>query len=300
LSVALTLLAISPAAAFTLTTATAATTTAATATLVGAGDIASCGSNADSQTAALAQSIPGIVFTAGDNVYLDGSPTYYTNCYAPTWGMFRSRTRPVPGNHDYYNNPGAKGYFGYFRRRAGPAGRGYYKYDAGAWRIYALTSECAPSSACYQNQYAWLKNDLATSPHDCVLAIWHRPRFSTGPHGSSTRMATIFQLLYDSGAEIVLSGHDHMYERYTPLDGSGTPDPVNGLREFVVGTGGASLYGFKTDSPLIEVRDNTSHGVLRLDLSEGSYTWQFLPAGSGSFSDSGVGNCHAAPPAPTA
>jgi hypothetical protein len=291
------LTAASPAVTLAMKRASVATT-ATTYTLIGAGDIASCSSEADSQTAALIQSTPGTAFTAGDSVYPDGSPTYYTNCYAPAWGAFRFRTRPVPGNHDYYNNPGANGYFGYFGHKAGPSGRGYYKYDKGTWRVYALTSECVPTSKCFKNQLAWLKNDLATNPRDCVLAIWHRPRFSTGPHGSSTRMADVFQLLYESGAEMVINGHDHMYERYMPLDGSGNPDPVTGLREFVVGTGGGPLYAFKTESPLIEVRDNTSHGVLRLDLSEGSYTWQFMPAGSGTFSDSGVGTCHSAPPAP--
>ena len=261
-----------------------------TVTLVGAGDIASCTSGADSKTAQTIAGIPGIVFTAGDNVYPDGSASNYKNCYSPSWGSLKSRTMPVPGNHDYYLNPGAAGYFSYFGSAAGPTGLGYYAYDAGAWRIYALDSEYGPTSSGYANEYAWLQNDLATNPTQCVLAIWHRPAFSTGPHGNSSRMAKFFQLLYASGAEIVINGHDHMYERYAPMDGTGTAQ-ANGVREFVVGTGGASLYAYKTTSPLIAVRNNRSHGVLRLDLSPGSYTWHFIPS-TGTFTDSGSGTCH--------
>jgi len=262
------------------------------ATLVGAGDIASCASSADSKTAAIVKSIAGTVFTAGDNVYPDGSRANYRNCYKPSWGQFKSRTQPVPGNHDYYKHPGAKAYFAYFGSRAGPSGLGYYAYDAGAWRIYALNSELAPSSAAYGAQYTWLQDDLAANPHQCTLAIWHRPAFSTGPHGNSARMTPFFQLLYDNGAEMIINGHDHMYERYAPIDLIGTADPTNGIREFVVGTGGASLYRYKTTDPNVEVRNNTTHGVLRLDLSATGYTWQFLPAAGGSFTDSGSGTCH--------
>jgi 3',5'-cyclic AMP phosphodiesterase CpdA len=266
--------------------------TAATRTLVGAGDIAYCSGDADAATAKLVASIPGTVFTAGDNVYPDGSRANFLNCYKPTWGAFKKRTRPTIGNHEYYNHPNAHPYFRYFGRKAGPSGRGYYKYTVGAWRIYSLTSECKKSSICYAEQLAWLKKDLETNPYQCVAAIWHRPLFSTGPHGSSSRTKALFQMLYDHGAELVINGHDHMYERYTPIDADGTPDPDNGLREFVVGTGGASLYGFKTDSPLIDVRDNTSHGVLRLDLSPGSYSWQFVPVEGDTFTDSGNASCH--------
>jgi hypothetical protein len=266
-------------------------------TLVGAGDIASCGSRADSKTAALISAVlaadpNAIAFTAGDNVYPNGSSSYFANCYDPTWGSFKGRTRPVPGNHDYYKNRTGAGYFGYFGALAGPAGRGWYAYDAGAWRVYALTSECAASSLCYARQYAWLADDLAADPSQCVMAIWHRPRFSTGPHGSSGRMAGLFKLLYDNGAELVVNGHDHMYERFAPLAPDGTIDAARGLREFVVGTGGGSLYGFRTTNPAIEVRDNSTRGVLRLDLVPGGYSWTFLPVKAGGFTDSGSGTCH--------
>jgi acid phosphatase type 7 len=266
--------------------------TDATATFVGAGDIASCSGTGDSRTAALIANIPGTVFTTGDNVYPNGAMANYTKCYEPTWGAFKARTRPVPGNHDYENYPGAPNYFAYFGGNAGRKNRGYYRYDLNGWRIYALNSECAVSTSCFKNQYAWLRTDLIDHPHECVIALWHRPRWSTGPHGNSTRMASVVQLLYDHGAEIVLNGHDHMYERYVPLSPGGTPDALNGIREFVVGTGGASLYGFKTTDPNVAVRDDSTHGVLKLTLSAGTYSWQFVPTTSGGFSDSGTDTCH--------
>jgi hypothetical protein len=273
---------------------------AGSVTLVGAGDIALCGSNTrDSATALLVSTVlsadaTAVAFTAGDNVYPDGSSNWYAMCYAPTWGNFRSRTRPVPGNHDYYNNPTGAGYFGYFGAQAGPAGRGWYRFDVGTWRVYALTSECVRGSRCYLNQYRWLRADLVNSPHKCVLALWHRPRFSSGSgHGSSTRMAPVFKLLYNKGAEIVLSGHDHDYERFAPTDPLGSPDPARGLRQWVVGTGGASLYPFLSAAlPASEVRNSTSHGVLRLDLRSGGYDWQFIPIAGDTFTDSGSGTCH--------
>ena len=280
-------------------TRSAFTQAASSWTIVGAGDIAVCGANQrDSATAVLVAGIlaghpNATAFTAGDNVYPDGSSTNFGNCYQPTWGAFRSRTRPVPGNHDYYNNPGAAGYFGYFGRRAGPQGRGWYRFDAGTWRVYALTSECRKRSRCYRRQYAWLKADLTSYPHQCVLAIWHRPRFSSGAgHGSSTRMAPVFRLLYQKDAEIVISGHDHGYERFAPTDPTGAINAAGGLRQWVVGTGGASLYGFGAALPASEVRDATSHGLLRLDLHPGAYDWQFLPIAGDDFTDSGTGTCH--------
>ena len=262
---------------------------ASTATLVGAGDIASCTVRADSKTAALVKSIPGTVFTVGDNVYPYGSAANYAKCYGPTWGAFKKRTRPVAGNHDYQHNPGA--YFAYFGSRAGPSGLGYYAYDVGTWRVYALNSELDPSSTAFTQQYDWLNSDLAANPTQCVIAMWHRPQFSTGPHGDSTRMSLFFQLLYDSGADVVINGHDHMYERYAPIDPAGASDPTRGMREFVVGTGGAALYPFMTSSALVAVRNDTSHGVLKLTLSSGSYSWQFIPS-TGTFTDSGSAACH--------
>lgn len=268
------------------------------ATLIGAGDIAACTHTRDSDTAALmvdalAADPTVIAFTAGDNVYPNGGAQWFADCYEPTWGVFKAATRPVPGNHDYYQNPGAGPYFAYFGPNAGIAGLGWYRYEAGTWRIYALNSQCRKGTACYDAQYNWLKADLAAEPHRCVLAMWHRPLFSTGVHGNSARMDSVFKLLYDAGAEIVITGHDHGYQRFAPADVTGTPDAARGVREFVVGTGGAGLYAFPTDSPLIEVRDNTTYGVMRLDLTPGGYAWEFLPVPApGAFTDSGTGTCH--------
>jgi hypothetical protein len=280
-----------------LAAAPAAVADTSTHTLIGAGDIAVCGTNQDDDaTAALVKSVldadtTAWAFTAGDNVYPDGSSNYFASCYEPTWGNFKQRTRPVPGNHDFYNNPNAEGYFDYFGLLAGPLGRGWYRYDLGTWRIYALTSECGRHTRCFTRQYRWLRNDLNRHPHQCVLAIWHRPRFSSGPHGSSKRMEPLWKLLYRKGAELVVSGHDHDYERFAMMNGTGQADP-GGMRQFVVGTGGAPLYNFGTPLPASEARNSSSHGVLRLDLHASSYEWQFMPIAGDSFTDAGSDNCH--------
>lgn len=266
--------------------------------LIGAGDIASCAHANDSDTAAvvadaLAAEPQMRVFTVGDNVYPSGDAQYFTDCYEPTWGAFKADTWPVPGNHEYINDPGAAPYFAYFGTNAGVAGQGWYRYQSGTWRVYALNSECIKGSACYVAQLNWLSADLAAEPHKCVLAMWHRPLFSTAAHGNSTRMSDIYQVLDNAGAEIVISGHDHGYQRFAPADVSGTPDAGGGIREFVVGTGGAGLYPFTTESALIEVRDSTTHGVLRLVLQPGGYTWEFMPVtGPTAFTDSGTDVCH--------
>jgi Calcineurin-like phosphoesterase len=266
-------------------------------TLVGSGDISTCTNDRDAATAAVVSSVldqdeSAWAFTAGDNVYPDGSPQYFADCYDPTWGVFKGRTHPVIGNHEKYNNPGGAGYFAYFGAAAGNPGEGWYKFDVGTWRVYALSSECKTSSACYASQYNWLRTDLANEPHACVMAIWHRPRWSTGPHGSSTRMASVYQLLYDNGAELVVTGHDHTYQRFAPADPAGNPDGGRGMRQFVVGTGGAALYGFNTDSSLLEVRQNHAFGVLKVTLTPGGYAWEFMPAAGYEFSDTSADTCH--------
>lgn len=267
----------------------------ATATLVGAGDIGRCGSAAVAQTADLITGleVTPIVYTTGDNAYPNGTAEEFANCYDPFWGVFKSITRPSPGNHD--NVYGLDAYYAYFGANAGPPGRGWYTYAAGTWRVYSLNSEacrkvnswCGPGSA----QYEWLRADLAAAPHECVLAYWHRPRFSSGSHGGSTRMASISKLLHDAGADVVLAGHDHTYERFVPVDPAGQADPA-GMRHFVIGTGGAALYAF-TKPPLVTtaVRQADVHGVLRLDLHPGSYDWEFLPTAEGIFADSGTSDC---------
>src|SRR5213594_1086663 len=273
----------------TVTGTSALTVTAAAASyvLVGAGDIADCDASA---TAALLDNIPGTVFTAGDNAYPNGSSADYTQCYDPSWGRHKVRTRPSPGNHDH-NTSGAAGYFGYFGAQAGPAGLGYYSYDVGAWHIISLDSNIDMSAGSAQE--TWLRADLAASTKRCTIAYWHHPRFSSGTsHGSTGSTQPLWQALYDFGAEIVITGHDHEYERFAPQTADGTADAARGIREFVVGTGGAGLYSLGTPLPNSEVGNDNSHGVLKLTLSDGSYTWEFIPVAGDSFRDSGSGTCH--------
>jgi ketosteroid isomerase-like protein len=251
--------------------------------LVGAGDIANCNRNQDEQTAQLLDTISGTVFTAGDNAYVDGSYTEYINCYDPTWGRHKSRTKPSPGNHEYLTS-GAAGYFQYFNNIPS-----YYAYDLGTWRIYSLNSEIDVSLS--SAQIAWLSNDLAANPRQCVVAYWHKPRWSSGTnHGDSMSTQAIWQLLYDAGAELVVNGHEHHYERFSEMNASGTA-VLQGLREIVVGTGGAPLYPFGTPKSASQVRNNTTYGVLKLTLHSTSYDWQFVPIAGSTFTDSGSDDC---------
>lgn len=252
--------------------------------MVGAGDISLCGQNNDEATAKLLDGIPGTVFTLGDNVYDSGTYTEYVNCYDPGWGRHKARTQPVPGNHEY-NTAGAVGYFQYFNN-IDP----YYAYDLGAWRIYALNSEIGASAS--SAQVAWLQADLAANPKACVLAYWHKPRWSSGStHGSNSSMQTMWQVLYNAGAELVLNGHEHNYERYAQMNGSGAT-VSQGLREIVVGTGGAKLYPFGSFLSASQVHNNSTFGVLKLTLNSGSYDWQFVPVAGSTFTDSGSSTCH--------
>jgi hypothetical protein len=264
--------------------------------LVGAGDIAGCGSQKDEETAALLDKIPGTVFTAGDNVYPDGAQSEFEDCYDPTWGRHKARTYPSPGNHDYHTN-NASGYYNYFGDAAGNPGEGYYSYDLGAWHIVALNSECSEAGGCDLDspQAQWLQADLEAHATTCTLAYWHHPMFSSdAPHGNSSRMQDYWTLLYDAGADVVVNGHAHTYERFAPQDPEGKADP-EGIREFVVGTGGAGLYDFGTIQPNSEVRNNETHGVLKLTLHAYSYAWEFIPTEGGTFTDSGSARCSGAP-----
>jgi hypothetical protein len=272
---------------------TTPTSTPGPVTLVGAGDIASCSSLGDDATAALLDGIPGTVVTLGDNVYPSGSAQQFRNCYDPTWGRQRSRTRPAPGNHDYLT-AGAAAYFAYFGARAGDPTRGYYAYDLGTWRIYALNSNCGQIGGCgaASPEGRWLRNDLAAHPRACVLAYWHHPLFSSGPHGDNAFVRPLFRALYDAGAEIVLNGHDHLYERFAPQAPNGALDATGGITEFVVGTGGASHYGVASVQPNSVVRNGTAFGVLELTLGDSTYSFRFVPVAGRSFSDAGSGTCH--------
>ena len=204
---------------------------------VGAGDIANCGSNNDESTAKLLDNIAGTVFTVGDNAYPDGTSAQFTDCYGPTWGRHKNRTKPVPGNHDYHV-AGAAGYFDYFGAAAGDRAKGYYSYNLGAWHIIALNSEITQSAGSAQEK--WLRADLAANPKICTLAYWHKPLFSSGMHGNIAASKPLWQALYDYGADVVLNGHDHTYQRFAPQNPNAQADP-KGIREFVVGTGGRGV-----------------------------------------------------------
>jgi hypothetical protein len=257
------------------------------AVLVGAGDIAGCPSTfRDEATAKLLDVIPGTVFTLGDNVYEDGTATEYSNCYAPSWGRHRARTRPAIGNHEYHVS-GATGYFGYFGWRARPGGRSYYSYNLGDWHIVALDSERYLSE-----QATWLKADLAANPRRCTMAYWHKPFYTTGDILPATSLRNLFTILYNAGADVVVSGHNHIYERFYPQDPAGRANWSRGIRNFVVGTGGGPLLSMRARTANLQVRQNTSHGVLKLSLYPTWYKWEFIPVAGKTFRDSGSTNCH--------
>src|SRR3989454_559730 len=238
--------------------------------MVGAGDIADCTRSGDSLTANLMDTIPGTVFALGDNAYPSGSSSDYANCYAPTWGRHKARTRPIPGNHDYVSHD-SSGYFGYFGAAAGDPAKGYYSYDLGAWHIIALNSQIAHWTGSPQEQ--WLRADLAASTKRCTLAYWHYPLFSSSTVEVDTAARTLWRALYDAGVEVVLNGHHHDYERFAPQTPAGALDPVYGIREIIVGTGGGEgLFPFGTIAPNSEVRDNVTFGVLKLTLRSEEHT----------------------------
>jgi len=251
--------------------------------IAAAGDIAGKGSGDDQTAAILDEIAPNVVLALGDNAYPDGTLSDFQTYYEPTWGRHRSRTRPSPGNHDYHTE-GASGYFAYFGARApGP----YYSFDLGSWHLISLDSEISMAEG--SAQYKWLQNDLASSDARCILAYWHRPRFTAGRYRDFTSTTSIWRLLYTAKAEVVLNGHDHNYQRYGLLTPDGAPAPVRGIREFVIGTGGRSLYDVSRD-PRREAAQARVLGVLQLTLRPSAYDWSFVPV-SGGYSDSGSGVC---------
>lgn len=284
----------------------------APAIFVGAGDIAACGSDedelGDERVAALLDGIAGTVFTLGDNAYPDGTAGQFESCYEPSWGRHRARTRPAPGNHDY-NTSDATPYYEYFGPNAGDAGKGYYSFDIGAWHAISLNSNCSEiDGGCGPGspQQTWLEADLKAHPNACTIAYWHHPVLTIGPHDNDEETLPLWQTLYDHGTDIVLSGHEHNYQRYAPLDrDAAAVDADEGIRFFVVGTGGVGLTDASSsrvnDNPGLEAwgdnpGDGDSHdaslGVLNLSLYDAAYEWQFVPAEGGTFTDSGRGTCH--------
>lgn len=256
--------------------------------LIGAGDIADCRSPGAEQTARLLDRLDGTIFTAGDNAYPDGSANDYQQCYGPTWGRHRARTRPSPGNHEYHS-PGAAPYFQYFGANAGPAGAGYYSYDLGAWHVLSLNSEIDTTPGSAQDQ--WLRRDLDANKRPCTVAYWHKPLFSSGPHGGFGGVRPLWRTLYEYGVDVVIAGHDHLYERFAPQDPDGAADPNRGIRQFTLGTGGAEHYEGANMRPNSEVRGG-DWGVLALTLEPAGYRWEFVPVEGATFRDAGTAPCH--------
>jgi PKD repeat protein len=265
--------------------------------LVGAGDIADCALDEDEATAKLLDGIAGTVFTAGDNAYPNGTAADFQNCYGPTWGRHKARTVPVIGNHEY-GVAGAAAYFAYFGAAAGDPTKGYFSFDVGAWHAVVLNSNCTiVSCATGSAQETWLRADLVAHPAMCTIALWHHPQFSSGYHGPDASTRPFWDALYAAGVEIIVNGHEHDYERFSPQTPSAVADPSFGIREFIVGTGGKSLRAFVTTAPNSEVRNASSWGVLKLTLHPSSYDFAFVPIAGQSFTDAGSASCHGAPPA---
>jgi hypothetical protein len=239
----------------------------------------------------LAFAAPAAVLPLGDTQYESGGLDGYGQSYAPSWGRFDLIVHPAAGDEEY-ETPGAAGYFAYFGASAGRPGAGYYSFDLGAWHFVALNSECrVVACQAFSAQEAWLRADLAAHPNRCTLAYWHRPRFTSG--GSQAPETDAFwRDLHAAGADLVLGGHRHQYERFAPQTPDRQPDPATGIRQFVVGTGGESLAPFDTDvRPNSEVRIAGRFGVLLLTLGADSYAWRFV-ADSGAVLDAGAERCH--------
>ena len=274
---------------------------------VGAGDIASCTRTADEATAELLDHIVAgapsttTVFTTGDNAYESGTASEFGDCYDPNWGRHKARTRPTVGNHEYYASENASGYFD---AAAGDPQEGYYSYSLGQWHVVALNSMCERVGGCDATSpmVEWLKQDLAANPSTCTLAYFHHPLFSSGPlSGGSSKMKPSWEVLYAARADVILNGHVHNYERFAPQTPSGVAAPAQGIREFVVGTGGYSLNTFKTTVANSEVRNANNYGVLKLTLHPTGYDWQFVAVDGtedGKTTDSGAGSCSGTPPPP--
>ena len=265
------------------------------AVLVGAGDIAVCGAGGSIGTGKLLDNEPGTVFVAGDIAYPDGTDEQFRSCYEPAWGRHKERTRPTPGNHEY-GSPGAAPYFAYFGANAGPAGLGYYMYRRDTWQVFSLNSNT--ESADRRMQMEWLGRELnAPGASSCTVAYFHHPLFSSGPHGvvpAPPVAGEFWRALYGAGVDVIISAHEHFYERFAPQTPDGALDAPYGIRQFIVGTGGAPLT-----QPVRRVANSemvlSTFGVLKLTLESQSYRWAFLSSPDGAILDAGTGQCHGKP-----
>jgi hypothetical protein len=269
-----------------------------TPVLVGAGDIAYEGFR-DDETAKLLDTIPGVVFTLGNNVYRGAQTDDFNRYYEPTWGRHKARTLPAIGDREY-QAPGAYGYFNYFGPAMGNARTAYYSYDVGDWHIIVLNSECARLGDCRvdSQQGKWLQADLASNPGICTLAYFNKPLFSSSAGIAYPEVKDFWGLLYNAEVDVILNGNAHNYERFAPQDPDGGADPERGIREFVVGTGGRGFTAFDTPAPNSEVRNTGTAGVLKLTLKPTSYDWEFIPIAGQTFADSGSADCVPSSPTP--
>ena len=260
--------------------------------LVAAGDIASCEEEGDSATAALIATLGDdlTIATLGDNVYPSGTEQAYAACYDPVWGPWLDRTHPAIGNHDVEVDGGAA-YHAYFGDVAGPPGVGWYSYEIGVWHAVVLDSNCGfVGCAARSPQHAWLVGDLAASTSACTLAYWHHPRFSSGPHGDEPATGAFWEALHEAGADVILVGHEHLYERFAPQAADGSAFD-GGIRQFTVGTGGKELYEAARIAPNSELIVDDTFGVLELTLHADSYEWRFVSV-DGAEADAGTAACH--------
>jgi len=265
--------------------------------LVGAGDIVQCDQHefdSSQATANLLDSIPGTIFAVGDLVYPDPSGDYFAKCWAPTWGRFRDRMIPTAGNHEY-NMPGAPEYYSYFGPTAVDPQKGYYSFNLGTWHVVVLNAECSQIGGCTatSSEGMWLQSDLAANPVACTLALWHEPLYTSYPGGPTTSVQPFWQILYNAGADLVINGHIHNYERFAPQDPNGNLDLTRGIREIIVGTGG-EYTGCGTASPVANSQKLIcdTNGVIKLTLHPTSYDWQLIPIAGETATDSGTTSCH--------
>ena len=258
-----------------------------TTVLLVAGDIGVCGSTAAVGTGQMLDMLEGTVLAVGDMAYRHGTAQEFETCYDPVWGRHKARTRPSPGNHEYETS-GAQPYFDYFGSQAGPSGLGYYSFRSGDWLVLSLNSNLPVGGTTAQAQ--WIRTELMANTSRCALAYFHHPLYSSGPNGDNARLAGLWQMLYEQGVDVIVSAHEHLYERYAPMSPDGQRNDARGIRQFIVGTGGAGLYTVLRAHPQSEIQI-VAHGILKLTLGAQGYDWAFLQA-DGVRADSGSEVCH--------
>jgi hypothetical protein len=239
------------------------------------------------ETGLMLDSLDGTILAVGDLAYRHGTAEEFANCYDPVWGRHKARTRPSPGNHEYESS-NAQPYYDYFGGQAGPSGQGYYSFRSGDWLVLSLNSNLPVGGSTAQGQ--WIRSELTANPSRCALAYFHHPLYSSGPNGDNARLAGLWQMLYEQGVDVIVSAHEHLYERYAPMSPDGQRNDARGIRQFIVGTGGAGLYTVMSAHPQSE-KQVVAHGLLKLTLTAQGYSWEFLQSGAGIV-DSGIGTCH--------